>query len=41
MPLSWNEIRRRAIEFSQGYRTATSENAETQIVYNQIFLTSV
>ncbi len=37
MPLSWNEIRRRAIEFSQEYRTATRENAETQSFYNDFF----
>lgn len=37
MPLSWNEIRRRAIEFSEEYRTATRENAETQTFYNDFF----
>lgn len=37
MPLSWNEIRRRAIEFSQEYRDATRENAETQSFYNDFF----
>jgi hypothetical protein len=37
MPLSWNEIRRRAIEFSQEYRTVTLENAETQTFYNDFF----
>jgi len=37
MPLSWNEIRRRAIEFSQEYKDATRENAETQSFYNEFF----
>jgi len=36
-PLSWNEIRRRAIEFSQEYANATRENAETQSFYNDFF----
>src|SRR5215210_1336385 len=36
-PLSWNEIRRRAIEFSQEYKNATRENAETQSFYNDFF----
>jgi len=37
MPLSWNEIRKRAIEFSQEYADATRENAETQSFYNDFF----
>lgn len=37
MTLSWNEIRRRAIEFSQEYKNATRENAETQTFYNAFF----
>jgi hypothetical protein len=37
MPLSWNEIRRRAIEFSKEYHDATRENAETQSFYNDFF----
>lgn len=37
MPLSWNEIRKRAIEFSQEYANATRENAETQSFYNEFF----
>lgn len=37
MPLSWNEIRSRAIVFSQEYRNVTRENAETQTFYNDFF----
>jgi hypothetical protein len=37
MPLSWNEIRQRAVAFSQEYRDATRENAETQSFYNDFF----
>jgi hypothetical protein len=37
MPLSWNEIRKRAIEFSQEFADATRENAETQSFYNAFF----
>jgi len=37
MPLSWNEIRKRAIEFAQEYANATRENAETQSFYNDFF----
>lgn len=37
MPLSWNEIRRRAVEFSREYHDATRENAETQSFYNDFF----
>lgn len=37
MPLSWNEIRCRAIEFSQEYKDTTRENAETQSFYNDFF----
>jgi len=37
MPLSWNEIRKRAIEFSQEFKDATRENAETQTFYNELF----
>lgn len=36
-PLSWNEIRKRAVEFSQDYKDATRENAETQSFYNDFF----
>jgi type I restriction-modification system DNA methylase subunit len=37
MPLSWNEIRSRAVEFSQEYKDVTRENAETQSFYNEFF----
>src|SRR6266487_4092260 len=37
MPLSWNEIRRRALEFSQDYKDVTRENAEAQSFYNDFF----
>lgn len=35
--LSWNEIRSRAVAFSQEYADATRENAETQSFYNDFF----
>ncbi|HET7078453.1 MAG TPA: DNA methyltransferase, partial [Chloroflexia bacterium] len=37
MPLSWNEIRGRALQFAQDYRGVTRENAETQSFYNDFF----
>lgn len=37
MPLSWNEIRSRAIAFSEEFKGATRENAETQTFYNEFF----
>ncbi len=37
MPLSWNEIRSRAVAFSREYKDATRENAETQSFYNDFF----
>ena len=37
MPLSWNEIRSRAVEFSQEFSDATRENSETQTFYNAFF----
>jgi hypothetical protein len=37
MALSWNEIKKRAIEFSKEFETATKENAETQSFYNAFF----
>lgn len=37
MPLSWNEIRNRALAFSQEYKNATRENAESQSFYNGFF----
>ncbi len=36
-PLSWNEIRNRALAFSQDYKNATRENAESQSFYNDFF----
>jgi hypothetical protein len=35
--LSYNEIRRRAIEFAREYEDATRENAESQSFYNDFF----
>ncbi len=37
MALSWNEIKKRAIEFSKEFATATRENSETQTFYNEFF----
>ena len=37
MPLSWNEIRSRALAFSQEYHDATRENAESQSYYYDFF----
>src|SRR5689334_1817520 len=37
MPLSWNEIRGRALQFAQDYSAVTRENAETQSFYNDFF----
>lgn len=37
MALSYNEIRRRAVEFAHEFRDATRENAETQTFYNAFF----
>jgi len=37
MPLSWNEIRNRAVEFTKEYENAQRENAETQSFYNDFF----
>ena len=37
MALSYNEIRRRAVEFAREYRDAERENAETQSFYNDFF----
>lgn len=37
MSLSWNEIRSRAVAFSQEYKGTTRENAETQSFYNDFF----
>jgi len=37
MPLSWNEIKERAIAFSQEWKDATSERAESQTFWNDFF----
>lgn len=37
MALSWNEIKRRAIEFQREWQGVTRENAETQTFYNEFF----
>ena len=37
MPLSWNEIRHRAIAFSKEWRGETSEAAERQSFWNEFF----
>jgi hypothetical protein len=37
MPLSWNEIRQRAIDFSRRWSTAERERAEAQTFWNEFF----
>lgn len=37
MPLSWNEIRHRAIRFSKDWVDASSERAEKQTFWNEFF----
>ena len=37
MPLSWNEIKSRAITFSKAWSTETSERAESQTFWNAFF----
>ena len=37
MPLSWNEIRHRAIAFSKEWTHVTSEQAEKQTFWNEFF----
>ncbi|MBU0717426.1 MAG: class I SAM-dependent DNA methyltransferase [Planctomycetes bacterium] len=37
MPLSWNEIRQRAIAFSRDWQDATDERAEAQTFWNEFF----
>lgn len=37
MALSWNEIKKRALDFSKEYAAATRENAETHSFYNDFF----
>lgn len=39
MPLSWNEIRDRAIAFSKEWKDETSETAEAQTFWNEFFNT--
>jgi len=36
-PLSWNEIRQRAIEFSRDWKGASDERAEAQTFWNEFF----
>jgi hypothetical protein len=37
MPLAWNEIRHRAIKFSNDWKSAASESAEKQTFWNEFF----
>ncbi len=37
MPLSWNEIKKRSIEFSKEWEDATSEKSEKQTFWNEFF----
>ena len=37
MPLSWNEMKNRAIAFQKEWEVATSENAESQSFWNDFF----
>jgi len=37
MPLSWNEIRTRAINFSRDWKDESKENAEAQTFWNEFF----
>jgi hypothetical protein len=37
MPLSWNEIRNRAHEFSKRWEGESSERAEAQSFWNEFF----
>jgi MmeI, DNA-methyltransferase domain/MmeI, target recognition domain/MmeI, N-terminal domain/MmeI, C-terminal domain/MmeI, helicase spacer domain len=37
MPLSWNEIRDRAVKFSRAWDSAASERAEAQTFWNEFF----
>lgn len=37
MPLSWNEIRTRAIAFSRDWDGESRENAEAQTFWNEFF----
>ena len=37
MPLSWNEIRARAVTFSKEFETETSEDAEAKTFWDSFF----
>ncbi len=37
MPLSWNEIKQRAVKFSKDWEDATEESAESQTFLNELF----
>ena len=37
MPLSWNEIKHRAIKFGNDWKTETRESAERQTFWNEFF----
>lgn len=37
MPLSWNEIKQRAVKFSKDWENATEESAESQTFLNEFF----
>jgi hypothetical protein len=37
MPLSWNEIKDRALAFSREWKTAVSEDADAQSFWNEFF----
>ena len=37
MPLSWNEIKHRAIKFGNDWKTETREDAERQTFWNEFF----
>ena len=37
MPLSWNEIKSRAVKFSKDWEDATEESAESQTFLNEFF----
>ncbi len=38
MPLSWNEIKQRAIAFSKEWETETSEKSESQSFWNDFLM---
>ena len=37
MPLTWNEIRKRSIEFSNSWKDVEKERAEAQTFWNEFF----